>query len=97
MNHPEIQTSESGFLGHVRNGVVVFDAHVALKDGQTVRVEPIGQDVEERVDTERIRQLKQLFDAWTEEDGKLADEQADVLRVALDRDSGIGFRSPKLD
>lgn len=100
MNHPETQTSASAFIGHVKNGVVVLDPQVALKDGQAVRVELLGQGAEAQFDAERadrIRQLQQLFSEWTEEDGKLSDEEADSLHVALDRNPGLGFRSPMLD
>gem|GEM_PF-2720258 len=100
MKHPETQTSASAFIGHVKNGVVVLDAQIALKDGQAVRVEPLGQGAETQLDAERadrLRQLQQLFAEWTEEDGRLSDEDADRLHTALEGNPGLSFRSPTLD
>ena len=45
-----------------------------------MRVEPLAPDSEASIDAERadrIRQLRQLFAEWTEEDSKLSDEEAD--------------------
>ncbi|MFL5330493.1 MAG: hypothetical protein ACJ8C4_16440 [Gemmataceae bacterium] len=81
-------------IGHVKNGVVVLDAPGALPEGQTVRVEPVPE-AEAKVEAERrdrIQQLQQLFDEWTDEDGKLTDEEANRLRVALDDSRGLHFR-----
>jgi hypothetical protein len=85
-------------VGHVKNGVVVFDAQVPLREGQEVRVEPIVQ-VDSNVDkdsTTRLRELEQLFAKWTEEDGELSEEQADQLHVALQENRGLGFHDPAL-
>lgn len=46
------------FLGHVQNGVVVFDEPVALAEGTNVRIELVCPD------TERFRQLA---DVWKNE------------------------------
>jgi len=90
----------TSFIGHVRNGVVVLDSEVSLADGQTVRVEPLDQGTEDRSNADRgdrVRRLRQLFAEWTEEDGKLADEEADRLRAALGRNQGLTFRSMNSD
>ena len=100
MKHTDIPSSAAAFIGHVKNGVVVLDAQVALKDGQAVRVEPLGQKAETPLDAERagrVRQLQQLFDKWTEEDGNLSDEEADRLRTALEQNRGLSFGTPTLD
>ena len=100
MNHSETPSSASSYIGRVKNGTVVLDADVFLKDGQTVRVEPLGQGAGASLDverTERVRQLQQLFVEWTEEDGKLSSEEADCLRAALEQTRGLSFRFPKLD
>src|SRR6266446_1318100 len=90
----------SSYTGHVKNGVVILDAHASLEDGQAVRVEPIAQGTETQPDverTDRVRQLQQLFAEWTEEDGKLSEEEADRLQTALEQNRGLCFGSPKLD
>ena len=101
MNQSETpQSSRTSYFGQVRNGVVVLDSGVGLADGQTVRVEPVGSGAEDESDAdraERVRRLQQLLADWTEEDGELTDEEADRLRVALDRDRGVTFRSMNLD
>ena len=100
MKNSETPSSESSYIGHVKNGVVVLDPQVPLTDGQAVRVEPLGQETERQIDTDRadrVRQLQELFAEWTEEDGKLSDEEADRLHAALGQSRGVAFRSPKLD
>ena len=99
MRHSESPLSAS-YLGHVKNGVVVLDVHVSLQDGQAVRVEPLGQETGNQLEmahADRVRQLQQLLGEWTEEDGKLSDEDADRLHAALENNRGLGFRSPTLD
>jgi hypothetical protein len=74
--------------------VVVFDVQTTLEDGQAVRVEPVGR-VEmspERKLALQIQQLEQLFNQWTEEDGKLSDEEADRLHEALVQSPRLGLR-----
>jgi hypothetical protein len=85
------------YTGHVKNGVIVLDAQVNLDEGQAVRVEPLSNAPLDAQRAERIRQLQQLFSAWTVEDGRLTDEEADRLRAALEQHRGLGFRSPALD
>lgn len=92
--------SASSYIGHVKNGVVILDAQVFLKDGQAVRVEPLAPGIQTPLDAERegrVRQLQQLFGEWTEEDGTLSDEEADRLHTALEQNRGLSFGSPKLD
>jgi hypothetical protein len=100
MKPSETLSSATSYIGHVKNGVVVFDDQVSLSDGQTVRVEPLERGIDAQLDTQcadRARQLRQLFDEWTEEDGKLSDEEADRLHNALEQSRGLSFRSPQLD
>ena len=86
-------------MGHVKNGIVVLDAPVALRDGQAVRVETVRQEVDrENMDrADRVRQLQQLFADWTEEDATLSDEEADRLHTALEHNRGLTLRSTMLD
>jgi hypothetical protein len=100
MNSSKHLPSASSFVGHVRNGVIVPDVAVPLNEGQAVRVEPVNEGMEtesaqQRV--ERIARLQQLFDAWTEEDSQLSDEEAGRLQIALEQNRGLSFRSPQLD
>ena len=100
MKSSENSSSPASYIGHVKNGVVVLDAPFALNEGQAVRIDPLAQDKEKPLDAERaerVRQMQQLFAEWTEEDGRLTDEEADRLRTALERNRGLGFRSPTLD
>jgi hypothetical protein len=100
MKQPEDAPAATSYIGHVRNGVVVLDGPVTLREGQVVRVEPIGEKMGTPPDierTDRVQQLQQLFAKWTEEDGELSDEEADGLRTALEQSRGLSFRSPKLD
>ena len=83
----------------MKNGVVVLEAG-SLEEGQAVRVEPIEPGTQSPLDSERaarVRRLQQRFAEWTEEDGRLTDEEADRLRAALDQHRGVRFRSPPLD
>jgi hypothetical protein len=90
----EPSSLEPSYFGHVKNGVVVFDAQTPLREGQSVRVEPLpAKDGQ----ADRIEQLRRLFADWTEEDGKLPEEQADVLREALEQHRGLSFHSPTMD
>ena len=100
MKNAKTHSPESSYIGHVRNGVVVLDSQIPLADGQAVRVEPLGHGTQRQIDTERadrVRQLQELFAEWTEEDGKLSDEEADRLHAALGQSRGLNFRSPTLD
>ena len=94
---PSENASSQAYIGHVKNGVIVLDAQINLDEGQPVRVEPLAQTPLDTERAERVRQLQQLFAQWTEEDGKLTDEEADRLRTALKQSRGLGFRSPALD
>jgi len=89
--------SASFYIGHIRNGVVVFGVtNPSLAEGQAVRVEPVSEP-EIFVDNEhldRTRQLQVLFEQWTEEDFQLLPEEADRLRVALEESPGLTFRPP---
>lgn len=57
-------------LGHVQNGVVIFDAGVSLPDGTTVRVEPV----------ERADQPTSLQDQLLQWAGKGVDLPPDLAR-----------------
>jgi hypothetical protein len=96
MKDAETPSSAASYTGHVKDGVVVFDSPVTLPEGQAVRVEPLG-DVpvnQERMD--KVRRLQELFAQWTEEDGKLSEEEADRLHAALERSPRLRFRPLKL-
>src|SRR5205807_2108755 len=100
MKPSDARPSPASYIGHVKNGTVVLDAHVSLREGQTVRVEPIGNETDTQLDREqvdRVHQLQQLFADWTEEDSKLSDEEADRLHSALNQSCRLSFRAPKLD
>ncbi len=80
--------------------MIVPDEAVSLNEGQAVRVEPINERVEAETATERadrVQRLQQLFDEWTAEDSQLSDEEADRLRIALEQNRGMSFRTPQLD
>ena len=91
MNPTETLSAPSSFTGHVRNGVVILDTLVKLSEGQAVRIEPMADT------TERVFQLKQLFDQWTREDAQLTLDEADRLHIALEQSRGMTFRSPDLN
>ena len=91
MNPTETLSATSSFTGHVRNGVVILDAEFALSEGLAVRIEPLADTAD------RVRQLQQLFNQWTEEDAKLTTEEADRLHIALEQSRGLSFRSPDLN
>ena len=99
MKPSEAAPSPGSYIGHVRNGVVVVDDQVSLSEGQTVRVEPLNADNEhvDRERAERLRQLRQLFADWTEEDARLSDEEADRLHTSLEQSRGLTLRSPHID
>ena len=94
---PDDLSSAQAYTGHVKNGVIVLDAHVILDEGQAVRVEPVANIPLDAQQAERVRELRQLFAEWTEEDGKLTEEEADCLHVALDRNVRLGFRRTPVD
>lgn len=99
MKPSEQPSSPPSYLGHVKNGVLVPDVHSNLVEGQAVRIEPLGQEPPtslEREQADRVRQLQRLFEQWTAEDGQLADEEADRLRIALKADCALTFRSPSV-
>ena len=89
---PELATH----IGHVKNGVVVLDAHISLAEGQAVRVEPLSNVELSEDRANRVRQLRQLFDQWTEEDGQLSEEDADRLHSALGQNQRLSFRPAKV-
>lgn len=89
--------SSQTYTGHVKNGVIVLDAHVILDEGQAVRVQPLAQPPLDAGRAERIRQLQELFTEWTEEDGQLTDDEANRLHAALDQSRGLGFQSGVVD
>jgi hypothetical protein len=91
------EITSSPHFGHVKNGVVVLDTPLKLKEGQAVRVEPVEDEMERQADTDRVRGLQQLFAEWTEEDAKLSNEEADRLHIALEQNRGLRFQSPTLD
>jgi hypothetical protein len=88
------------YLGHIKDGVVILDADVSLPDGQAVRVELLAAASGTPVDAEseeRVRRLRESFAQWTEEDARLSDADADLLRAALAEHRGVQFRSPSQD
>jgi hypothetical protein len=99
MSNPE-HSSAASYSGRFKNGVVVLDAQVALLEGQAVRVEPLPLGDQALIANEgedRLRQLQSLFSQWTEEDGKLSDEEADRLHKALEQSRGLNVRTRTVD
>jgi GAF domain-containing protein len=93
------EQTASSYLGHVKNGVIVLDETASLKEGQAVRVEPLKQEIgtESASDRgDRVHRMEQLFTAWTEEDGKLSEEDADRLAAALEQSRGSAARAQSL-
>jgi len=84
-------------MGHVKNGVIVLDTQIKLDEGQTVRVEPLTHASLDAERANRVQQLRQLVATWTEEDGRLSDEEADRLHSALEQNRRLSFRSSALD
>ena len=100
MKNSETSASASSYIGHVKNGVVVLDAHVDLADGQTVRVEPLGPEGTTLIRNERVAQLQQmqeLFSQWDEEDSQISTDDAESFHNALKQNRGLCFRTPKMD
>jgi hypothetical protein len=100
MNHAEVRADEMTYLGHVQNGIIVLDARVQLPEGVPVRVEvgdPVSASANALSSEEQIRQLQSLFARWNEEDATLPEDQADVLRKALEENRGLGFRNAELE
>ena len=88
------------YRGHVEDGVVIFDSEGLPAEGQKVNVQPIETASDRPLESEqadRLREMERHFAEWTEEDGKLSDEEADVLENALRRSRGLEFRSPMPD
>ena len=78
-----LSPSSSSYLGHVKNGVVVLDVQASLNEGEAVRIEPLNKETQiTREQADRLAQLQRAFAEWTEEDGKLSDEEADCLHAA---------------
>jgi hypothetical protein len=98
VKHSENRADDSAYIGHVKNGIIVLDSQPPLKEGQAVRIEPLPQEAppDELARADRARRLQQLFADWTDEDGKLSDEEADRLQVALMQSRGLALRSPKV-
>jgi len=89
--------SASFYIGHVRNGVVVLDTNTSsLSEGQTVRVEPVTETLLDGERSERLQQMRSLFDQWTDEDAQLLPEVADRLHSALEESRGLKFRQPDI-
>lgn len=100
MKNSESPQSVASYVGHIKNGVVVLDTAIPLRDGQAVRVEPLGDRAQSPLEADRanrLHRLQQLFTQWTEEDAQLPGEQADLLQHALEQNQGMRFRSPTLD
>jgi hypothetical protein len=97
MDQAERQPPPRSYTGHVANGVIVLDAEVRLAEGQAVRVEPMCAAPVDVERSERVRQLKQLFAQWTEEDGELPGDVADQLRIGLASNRGLRFRHPDVE
>lgn len=100
MKPSETLSPASSYVGHVKNGVIVLDTVVPLTEGLAVRIEPLGHDASTSVRDGRADQLQRmqtLFAQWDEEDGKLSDEDADRLHIALQQNRGLSFRTPTLD
>ncbi len=100
MKRLEAPLSPTPYVGQVRNGVVAFDAHVPIADGQIVRVEPLPCRNDVRADSDRadrVRQLQKSFGDWNEEESQLTDEEADRLDTALAQHARLTLWSAKLD
>lgn len=92
--------SPPSYVGRVTNGVIVLDAEAPLAEGQPVRVEPLEQGADAgptKGPADRVGELQRLFDEWTDEDGRLPDEEADRLRAALDKEPRLSLRPANLD
>lgn len=99
MKQPNTNPSRQSYVGHVKNGVVVLDSPAQLPDGLLVHVQPLESDSNGSLDDQRsarVGELRRLFDAWTEEDGKLNDAQAGCLSEALEGSQGLQFRPTDL-
>jgi hypothetical protein len=100
MKNSEPNSPASSFTGHVKNGVIVLDVNIDLQDGLPVRVEPLASGQGAQIDlsrAEHVRRVQELFAQWTEEDGKLSDEEAGRLRTALEESRGLQFGAPMLE
>lgn len=95
MNPPN--SAATSYLGHVENGVVVFDTSAPFLEGQIVRVEPVDADMADPDRDERIRQLQALFATWDEEDAKLSECDSALLSEGLATNPGLKFKVPDLD
>jgi hypothetical protein len=87
------------YLGHVQNGVVVFDPPAPLKDGTPVRVE-VADVTKESVPLspeERVQQMRALFEQWNREDADITEEQHIAFHQALADNRGLRFQEGKLD
>ena len=93
--NPSERSSPAFYFGHVKNGVVVLDANVTLREGLAVRVEPVNSAQEAGLT--RLEEMQQRFAEWTAEDAELSDAEADLLSTALEKSRGLGLRSPALD
>jgi hypothetical protein len=96
MKSLKLQSKPTGYVGHVKNGVIVLDSHASLKEGQAVRIEPIHLSTptlsaDER--TEQIQRMKALFAQWNEEDRLLSDEDAELLQNALNQNRRLSIHS----
>jgi hypothetical protein len=91
--------SAGSFIGHVKNGVIVPDAYVPLREGQAVRIEPLGDGTPrpDKQSADRLHELQRLFAEWTQEDGKLSEQDADCLHTALEQNAGLDLHEPTLD
>jgi hypothetical protein len=90
----ESSLAGASYIGHVKNGAVIFDEQVPFSAGQAVRVEPLIEcGAPDPARAELVAKMKRAFDAWTEEDGKLSDEEADCLHIALQQNRGLSFRT----
>jgi hypothetical protein len=94
MNTTENKSSAMSSDGSTGKGAMVMGTPTACSEQQPNRIEvvPSGICVDAQL-AERIRSLQRLFAEWTEEDGKLRNEDADVLGVALDASHGLGFHA----
>lgn len=98
MKPSETLPPASYFVGHMRHGVVILDHPIPLPEGQPVRIEPLAPQASvDEARADQLRRMHTLFAQWDEEDSKLSDEEADRLRIALQQNRGLSFRTAQLD
>lgn len=75
-------------LGHFKNGVIVLDTPVNLKEGTPVRVETLVSDEQARR-ADRYRLLLQRLDEGNKEDAADGGRLGDLLQQELAAERGL--------